>query len=245
MKNELATEMREHGNAIRKTLKEFEDSWDIIDDLEQDVYLAALESDFDEKSKLVTWLCAIAKNVGRMHVRAASAEKRAREVGEVYIEGDYDEAGYATPYYDRGDLSLELAERQELLDPYYQYEAEQAAEYAFDKLPGAARYPMRLRAEGYSNAEIAEMLDLSVSYVENLISRARKLLRDGENLEVNATNNICERDVAPVERYATQADVERACAERFGRRDSAFCKRRVRQANPDATLAEWKEAYDG
>jgi RNA polymerase sigma factor (sigma-70 family) len=237
-------DIHEHSKAIRKILNEYEDSWDVIDDLEQDVYVEALQSEFDEASKLVTWLCAIAKNVGRMHVRELAAQKRANEVLESHIEGGLDEEGYATPYYDRTDLSTEYAEACEHLDPYYQYEAEQSAEYAYAQLPGAARHPMRLRAEGYTNPEIAGMLGLSEGYVRKLISRARSLLTDGNNREVNATNNILgERDERPVERFASQADVERAARERFRRRESAILKSAVRHANPDATVAQWKELY--
>lgn len=234
--------MHEHSKAIRKVLNQYEDDWDIVDDLEQDVYLTATRAEFDGGSKEVTWLCGIAKNVGRMHVRYAHARKRAREVLESSMEAS--DAG--TTYYDRGDLSDELQVQQELQDPYYVLEEKQAEEYAYRRIPSAARYPMRLRAEGYSNREIAESLGLSISYVENLISRAKKLHFDGENSQFNATNKVSERDAKPElgYRFATQADVERAYNKSWVERDNRIRLKRIRREHPNATTREWRELYD-
>lgn len=236
--------MHEHSKAIRKILKEYEESWDVIDDLEQEVYLRALQSDPPAGDiKDVTWMCAIAKNVGRMHVRAAHADKRANEVGEVYIEGDFDEGGYMTPYYDRGDLSADLSDRQELLDPYYEYEAEQALDARLSAMPDRMADVVMRRLAGLSNPEIAEQLGVAEKTVRNLVHESSKYFRD--NSEVTATNSVySERNERPVERFASQADVERAVRERFARRDSAFRKRQVRLAHPDASTAEWRELYE-
>jgi RNA polymerase sigma factor (sigma-70 family) len=239
-------------NAVRKMLLKYEDDYDLVDDLTQDTYIRALEhlDQWDEEATFLTWLVTIAENIAKDHVRKQTAEKRANEVlsnsiTPAYASEEDEDAGHAIPWHDRTDLSRELAHECAMQDPYYAYEAEQSAEYAFAKLPGAARQPMRLRAEGFTNPEIAEMLGLSVSYVENLISRARKLLADGENREAITSNSVySERKQRPVERFATQAELERAVARRFARRNFAFVARQARMRNPDATLAEWKETYD-
>jgi IS30 family transposase len=102
-----------------------------------------------------------------------------------------------------------------------------------------------MRRDGYSNPEIAETLDKSEGYVRKLVSESRKFFDEGNNSQFNATNSVySEREQRPVERFATQAELERAVSQRFARRDHAFVARQARLRNPDATLAEWKEMYD-
>src|SRR5210317_2252199 len=95
--------------AVRDTLLDYENDYDLIDDLTHDTFMEAWDhlGGWDGKSEFVTWLCGIAKNVGRRHVEKVTAQKRQGEVLECYIEHEADAEGYATPYYDRTDLSGE------------------------------------------------------------------------------------------------------------------------------------------
>ena len=225
--------------AVRDVLREYEVDYDEVDDLVQEVYARALESSYSGESEPLTWLCGIAKHVGVDHVRKMRADKRAREVLDVHLP---DEELSGAAYYDRTDLSTHAAEASAAQEPSLLVEADRL----LDTLPPIMADVLRLRYEGYSAREIADTLDISVGYVANLTSAARNLLQECEDSQFNTTNRVRERDGEPLARAArlSQSDVERTQRKRFGRMDSAFAKRSIRFAMPDASLNEWEEAYE-
>src|SRR5438874_8715628 len=116
----------------------------------------------------LNWLIAIAHNVCRQRFRAAS-----RRPQEVELDRDVAE----TLVVDDGSPTLEDMRRA-------------LGHLAFNQ---RAALVMR-EIEGRSYAEIAEVLDLSVSAVETLIFRARRALR--EQLEGSLTCDEAERSIS-------------------------------------------------
>jgi RNA polymerase sigma factor (sigma-70 family) len=185
---------RKDSHAIRDMLRNYEADWLIVDDLEQDVLVRALESEYDNKSKPLTWIVAIARNVGRQHVRSGMRDKRHNEVLESGLSGIVDDVGNSVEYYDRTDLSRFTEESTGNLDPVLDIEAEDAWNEALSRLPPRTADCLRLRREGYSNPDIAAHLHVSLSVVENHISSGRNYLASCyENSEFTATNKAYER----------------------------------------------------
>jgi len=239
---------KEDRGAVRKELLNYTNDYDVVDDLEAETFLVAVRdiSNWNPKrATLLTWVVNIAKQVGVDHLRREDADKRAYEVLSGCIDDVQDE-GYAVEYYDRTDLSLELADQSWNLDPAREAEAEDAWGAALSEMPHTMAAILQMRRDGYSNPEIAETLDKSEGYVRKLVSESRKFFDEGNNSQFNTDNKLCERDAKPTEgRLAEQADVERAQRDRFARRDSAFVKRQIRMDNLDAFLSQWKDMYDG
>lgn len=235
---------RQDVNAVREMILRRESDFDVVDDLTNQTFLIAWENldRWKESSTFLTWVVGIAKNVVGHHLEKVMAEKRAKEVLEVYVEPEFDGGGYATPYYDRTDLSADVAAGTELQDPHYSAEGRDTWDVALEAMPRKMALAVCMRRDGHPNSEIARELGVSEKRVRNLVHESLRYFRD--NPEINRTNSIYERDGEPPLRVRlSQSDVERDVRKRFDRRDSAFWKRKVREANPLASVAEWRELY--
>lgn len=170
---------REDRNAVRDILLKYESDYDVVDDLTQEVFLRVWQSleKWDKKSKFLTWVCAIARQVGIDHVRAQHADKRSHEVLEVYVEPEHSD-GAPVPYYDRTDLSLYVQAEADHLDPYYEYEAHQGPDLAMEAMPPKMAMAVGMRRDGIPNPEIARELGVSEKTVRNLLTESRKYFRD-------------------------------------------------------------------
>lgn len=128
------------------------------------VYLSA--ESYKPKAELFTYLYSIASHLALNRLRKKKRSRwlsldRLREDGKVG-----DGAEFATDPGDQPDQSLERAER------------EAAVRRALDALPAAQRTAVVLsRYEGLSYAQIAEVMDISVSAVESKLHRAKRTLR--------------------------------------------------------------------
>lgn len=234
--------------AIRDTLLKYEEDYDIVDDLEQDVAMRVLEKadqyEGRNAAEISTWMVAVAHSIGKNHVEAQLAQKRAMELLAEGIEPAYDDDNCVVPYYERTDLSEELKVQSEALDPALLVEAEDTAEQCMAVLPPQVQSMLHMRTEGHSNTEVAQVQGVSEKTVRNKLSMARQKVRD--KLEVILSNKASEREREPLlgGRRLSVELVERACKERVARKSEQLRRKFIRNANPDATLDEWKEMYD-
>jgi RNA polymerase sigma-70 factor (ECF subfamily) len=140
------------------------------EDVTQDVLLQVVRKldTFRGESAFPTWL-------HRVTVNAALAHRRKRAVRQEHLTADpldrFSEDGYHT-----GPVpQWSVAPDQAVLDA----ETQQLIEAAIAKLPDIFRDVYVLAdVEGLPNAEIADMLGLSVPAVKSRLHRARLLMRD-------------------------------------------------------------------
>jgi RNA polymerase sigma-70 factor, ECF subfamily len=136
----------------------------------QDAFLSAFRGikNFKVESTFSTWLYRIATN-------AALMKYRKRRDGHISLEqsqsGDEDTEALQLPDWTTQPL-------KDLLDA----ETREVMEEGVEKLPDELRTVFVLRdVEELSNAEVADILDLTVAAVKSRLHRARILLRDRLN----------------------------------------------------------------
>lgn len=136
----------------------------------QDAFLSAFRGlkNFKAESTFSTWLYRIATNASLMKYRR-------RRDGHVSLEQSQAPDGSGEPLQIPDWSAQPLAE---LLNS----ETHDIMEEGIQKLPEELRTVFVLRdVEGLSNAEVAEVLDLSVAAVKSRLHRARLALRDRLN----------------------------------------------------------------
>ncbi len=136
----------------------------------QEAFLSAYRGikNFKAESTFSTWLYRVATNAALMRYR------RRRE-GHVSLEQSQTPGDDVEPLTIPDWSTMPLSE---LLDR----ETREVMEEGIDKLPEELRTVFVLRdVEGMSNAEVAEVLDLSVPAVKSRLHRARLALRDRLN----------------------------------------------------------------
>ena len=149
-----------------KILRHEEDAAEAL----QDAFLSAYRGleKFKAESTFSTWLYRIATNASLMKYR----KRRDHHVSlEQSQSPDEDAEGIQLPDWSRQPLN-------ELLNS----ETREVMEQGIQKLPEELRTVFVLRdVEGLKNAEVAEILDLSVAAVKSRLHRARIALRDRLN----------------------------------------------------------------
>lgn len=149
-----------------KILRHEEDAAEAL----QDAFLSAYRGigKFKVESTFSTWLYRIATNASLMKYR----KRRDHHVSlEQSQSGDEDAEGIQLPDWSKQPLN-------ELLNA----ETREVMEQGIEKLPEELRTVFVLRdVEGLSNAEVANILDLSVAAVKSRLHRARIALRDRLN----------------------------------------------------------------
>ncbi|PIE86981.1 MAG: RNA polymerase subunit sigma-70 [Bacteroidetes bacterium] len=143
-------------------LRNTEDAEDLVQEVFTSIYLS-LDS-FGGKSKLSTWIYAVTQNKAKEFLRNKNRLKRK---GSLTVLDEYSEGfSGATINFNHPGVQLEDKEKAQLLFR------------AIDSLAENQAEAFRLaKIEGYSYAEIAEMMELSVSSIESLLFRANKRLR--------------------------------------------------------------------
>jgi RNA polymerase sigma-70 factor (ECF subfamily) len=138
------------------------------EDAAQDVFLNVYRhaGAFQGQSKVSTWIYRIAVNTSLNHLRKRRRDVLMDDSPRPYEQQRMDEDRLATDDRERPDARFEAGERGRLLAG------------ALDKLPEQQRTALILhKSEGLSCAEVAEVLEKSLSSVESLIHRARRNLR--------------------------------------------------------------------
>jgi RNA polymerase sigma-70 factor (ECF subfamily) len=138
---------------------------DVVEDLGQDVFVAAFRAikDFQAKSSFFTWLYRIAINHCKNY---AASSNRAKEFEQRYQQeySDDDDSEYQARNPERSLLAKEFVEQMEA---------------AIGMLPEEQRTVLVLcEFEGLSYQDIADVLECPVGTVRSRLSRARTTLQD-------------------------------------------------------------------
>jgi len=146
-----------------------------LEDCAQDVWEQVWKSmeSFEGRSKLITWLGAVSRNVAKDRVRREQADKRPDLTFECELEAQIDDDGQDVAYYDRF--------QQDLSDPEELLIAEETA-YVVDECASALSPMLQLVyvlhwQEGMTVAEIASHMNHSEATVRKYTSRIRNSLR--------------------------------------------------------------------
>jgi RNA polymerase sigma-70 factor (ECF subfamily) len=158
---------RHQGRVYHHALRLMGNSQD-AEEVLQDTFLQVYRNleRFEERSRFSTWVYRIATNEALMRLR------RARRTREVFLEDalgrDGEVPAESLRDFTRG--ALEETEGREMLGILQRLLAEMPEDY---------RAVFALRdIDGLTNAEVAEVLEISVSAVKSRLHRARLYLRD-------------------------------------------------------------------
>lgn len=153
-------------NRVIKTCYRFLHNQDDAEDVAQDVFIEVYLSisGFREEAKLSTWIYRIATTKCLDFIRKKKRKKR------FFIKKD--SSGLTPP--------IELVPAEASTQPDKQIEAQERVgilQQAVDSLAENQKIAITLsKYEGFSNKEIAEVMETSLSSVESLIHRAKKNL---------------------------------------------------------------------
>ncbi len=151
---------------VRNTCFRFVKNKEDADDLAQEVFIQVYESlaHFREDSELSTWIYRIAVNKSLDFIRKKKRKKRFAQLTSLFGFDDEKEE-IILPDNDNPQENVEQKERKQILDS------------AIDQLPENQKTAITLsKYEGFSNKEIAEIMNLSLSAVEALMHRSKKNL---------------------------------------------------------------------
>jgi RNA polymerase sigma-70 factor (ECF subfamily) len=155
-----------HQEKVRNTCFRFVKNSEDADDVAQDVFIQVYESlnRFREESELSTWIYRIAVNKSLDFIRKKKRKKRLAQLTSLFGFNEEKEE-IVLPANGNPQQDLENKERKEILDR------------AIDELPESQKTAITLsKYEGFSNKEIAQIMDMSLSAVEALMHRAKKNL---------------------------------------------------------------------
>ncbi len=158
--------IREHGDRVLNTCYKFLLNKEDAEDVYQEVFIELFKSinSFKGEAKLSTWIYRIAVTKSLDEIKKRNRKKRITSVGKIlHIDDVMHWIGGGT----MPDKSLKEKEKlQEMND-------------ALNTLPDNQRVAFTLsKIEGYSNPEIAEIMNTTVMAAESLIYRAKKKLND-------------------------------------------------------------------
>lgn len=162
---------REYGDRILNVLFRFTSREQVARDLLQDVFLKVYENmdSFEQRSQVYTWIYRIAVNHALNHLkrerRTVWMDLMDESLGELLRHDSVELPGFGGPGVVRPDEEAENNETAEL------------AREAVNALPPKYKIPFVLfKDEQMRYADIATVLDISLSAVESRIHRARKTL---------------------------------------------------------------------
>lgn len=162
---------REYGERILNVLYRFTSREVVARDLLQDVFIKVYENmdSFEQRSQVYTWIYRIAVNHALNHLkrerRNVWVDLMDESLGDLLRHETVDVPGFNRSAYERPDEAVESRELARL------------SREAIDSLPPKYKIPFVLfKDEQMSYADIAKVLDISLSAVESRIHRARKML---------------------------------------------------------------------
>lgn len=164
--------VKSHQEKVRNTCFRYVNNVEDADDIAQEVFVQVYESlsNFREESQLSTWIYRIAVNKSLDFLRMKKRKKRFGIITSLFGFSEDNEEEV---------LPSESNPLQELEDN----ERNQVLNNAIELLPENQRTAIVLsKLDGFSNKEIAKIMDVSVSALEALIHRAKK------NLQKHLTN---------------------------------------------------------
>jgi len=154
---------RKDAMAIRGILCDHEVDYDVVDELMQETFLKAWKEreSFKGNSKLLTWVCQIAKNVAIDYMRSKRGEPD-------LVPEDVLKCADSDSYTDT--LVASVPED----DPGASLEAQDTMDNAVAMMSPQQAAAVRMRLEGYSNQEIAHDLGTTEAVVRSQISQAKR-----------------------------------------------------------------------
>ncbi len=158
----------EHQEMVLNTCYRFVFNRQDAEDLAQEVFVEVFRSleQFREESKLSTWIYRIAVTKSLDHLRRLNRKKRFSSLKRVIGLADAAD-DIAAP--SKNNPAEEFASNERL----------NVLQDALDTLPESQKIAFLLsKQDGYSNQEIADILETSVSAVESLVHRAKKNLHN-------------------------------------------------------------------
>jgi RNA polymerase sigma-70 factor (ECF subfamily) len=141
-----------------------------IENLTQETFLQAIQNieSFREESKVSTWLCSIAINLARAHLRKSKRYDVMEESDLEMLMPTFGILGQGNQVYSDWDPEL-YTERSERVAMVHA---------ALDKLPADFKAVVVLRdLEELNTEEVAEILNISEGAVRVRVHRARQALR--------------------------------------------------------------------
>ena len=158
--------VEDHQEKVRKTCFSLLNNREDAEDVSQEVFIQIYESlkHFREEAEISTWIYRIAVNKSLDFIRKKKRKKRFAQLTSLF---GFNEEKEEIALPDSGDpqKDMENKERKQILDS------------ALERLPENQKTAISLsKYEGFSNKEIAEIMDLSLSAVEALMHRAKKNL---------------------------------------------------------------------
>ena len=153
---------------VRNTCFRYVNNAEDADDIAQEVFIQVYESmgHFREESQISTWVYRIAVNKSLDFLRSKKRKKRFGQLTSLFRSTEEGEEIIDIPSYGTPEQELEDKERKEILD------------WALSKLPDNQKTAIILsKYEGFSNKEITEIMDMSLSAIEALMHRAKKNLQ--------------------------------------------------------------------
>ena len=136
-------------------------------DVAQDVFIEIYQSleNFREEAKLSTWIYRISVTKSLDFLRRKNRKKRMGQFKRLFSIDDIAER-LEQPSGSNPDINAEKMERDRIL------------QQAIDRLPENQKIAITLsKYEGFSNKEISEIMNTSISSVESLIHRAKVNLK--------------------------------------------------------------------
>lgn len=158
----------EHQDMVLNTCYRFVMNREDAEDLAQEVFVEVYRSldNFREESKLSTWIYRIAVTKSLDHLRRMKRKKRFSSLKRII---GIDDPAEELPSPSADNPEQTLAEKEKL----------SVLQEALNTLPDNQKAAFLLsKQDGYSNSEIADILQTSVSAVESLVHRAKKNLHE-------------------------------------------------------------------
>lgn len=150
-------------NTCYRFLNNKEEAEDVTQDVFVEVYLSI--SSFREEARLSTWIYRIAVTKSLDNIRKMNRKKRLNNL-KSFFGGAKQIEHIPAPSDTRPDKRLETQERSRILQK------------AIESLAENQKIAITLsQYEGFSNREIADIMDTTLSSVESLMHRAKKNLK--------------------------------------------------------------------
>ncbi|HWQ25559.1 MAG TPA: RNA polymerase sigma factor [Chlorobaculum sp.] len=168
----------EHQEMVVNTCYRFVFNREDAEDLAQEVFVEVYRSidKFREESKLSTWIYRIAVSKSLDHLRRQKRKKRFSSLKRII---GVDDPADSIPAPDHDNPADVLTDKERVA----------VLQEALDALPDNQKTAFLLsKQDGYSNQEIADILQTTVPAVESLIHRAKKNLQSRLERHYRAVN---------------------------------------------------------
>jgi RNA polymerase sigma-70 factor (ECF subfamily) len=163
-----------HKNLVFNLALQYVQNYEDAEEISQDVFVSIHQyiSSFNENSKLSTWIYRITINKSLDFVKAKQRKKRFGFLTSLFYDASND-LKHDSPHFDHPGIRLEHKEGLENLFKH------------INQLPDNQKTALILsKIEQKSQAEIAELMNLSPKAVESLVQRAKtnlsKKINDSE-----------------------------------------------------------------